>query len=329
MTDSLRRNWFLIALACVLIVGIGAPDAAKAATGWLDKRLAVAVVLFLMAVSLDSDRLWNAVRRPLPAVLAIAINFSAIPLAAWALSAGLGQLGLSPDLRLGLLIAASVPCTLASASVWTRKAKGDDAVTLVVTVTTNLACFVVTPLWLLATTGAVVELHAGELMQRLALVVLVPTVAGQWARTLPAVAVWATRQKANIGGIGQGIILLVILVGASDVGMRLHHSSHAFGWGWFFVTAATCMGLHLGALGLGLSTARAIGFATAEQSAVAFASSQKTLPIGILLAVDYFGADYPLAIFPMIIYHVGQLVLDTAIAQRLAKRHDQATATHA
>ena len=57
------------------------------------------------------------------------------------------------DLAVGLLVAAAAPCTLASAAVWTRRAGGNDAVALMVTIGTNLTCFVVTPLWLLVTTG--------------------------------------------------------------------------------------------------------------------------------------------------------------------------------
>jgi sodium/bile acid cotransporter 7 len=50
-----------------------------------------------------------------------------------------------------------------------------------------------------------------------------------------------------------------------------------------------------------------------DQAAVAFAGSQKTLMIGLAIAVEFGG----LAVLPMMAYHVGQLLVDTLLADRL------------
>ena len=64
------------------------------------------------------------------------------------------RLQLAPDFSFGLMIAASAPSTMAAASVWTRRAKGNDAVSLLVTILTNGFCFLVTPAWLVLATAA-------------------------------------------------------------------------------------------------------------------------------------------------------------------------------
>ena len=93
-----------------------------------------------------------------------------------------------------MIVAASVPCTQASAAVWTRRAGGNDTVAVLTTMATSLACFVVTPAWLellAGRTGGAGQ-DFGQLVVRLALVVALPIIAGQLLR--------AMRDRASLGG---------------------------------------------------------------------------------------------------------------------------------
>jgi solute carrier family 10 (sodium/bile acid cotransporter), member 7 len=63
---------------------------------------------------------------------------------------------------------------------------------------------------------------------------------------------------------------------------------------------------------LGATLARRFGFDRNDTIAVGFSGSQKTLTVGIYLAL----AVSPLAILPMVAYHAAQLVIDTLIADR-------------
>jgi len=81
-------------------------------------------------------------------------------------------------------------------------------------------------------------------------------------------------------------------------------------------------------MAVGMQGARRMGFSWADRAAIAFASSQKTLPIGVLVATDPTmfgnpnllgpGEGIPFAVFPMLMYHASQLFIDTAVADRLA-----------
>ena len=51
----------------------------------------------------------------------------------------------------------------------------------------------------------------------------------------------------------------------------------------------------------------------ADQIGVAFAGSQKTLMVGLAIAIEFGG----LAVLPMVAYHVEQLLIDTVLADRL------------
>jgi sodium/bile acid cotransporter 7 len=91
------------------------------------------------------------------------------------------------------------------------------------------------------------------------------------------------------------------------------------------LTAAACLGVHGTGLVLGLVGGHCIGLERRDRIAVGFAASQKTLPVGLVLWSGYYQADYPLAVLPLVVYHAGQLLVDTLIADRLASRPDTHT----
>jgi len=309
-TAYIIRYWFLIGLAAVLLIGFSL----WRQLGWLAdlillRNLVVASVLFLMAWPLEFSTMWQAIRRPWAAALAFGVNFGLLPLIAWA-SLPL----LRDDLAVGLMIAVSAPCTLASAAVWTRQAGGNDAVALLVTITTNLSCFLLTPFWLLVTIGrSDIDLPAGQMVAKLAVLVVVPIVAAQLSRLYRPVAAWATRRKRPLSILAQGGILTIVFVGAIQASEKLAASESgqivlAADLAWMIALVSA---IHLAALGAGLLLARATGLRRPNQIAVAFAGSQKTLMVGLFVATS-LGAT----ILPMVAYHVCQLVIDTLVADR-------------
>lgn len=285
---------------------------------WLHPKGITSAVVFLMAFSLDSGRLGAAFRSPGPALLGFCMNYGLVPLLAWALM----PLQLTADFRYGLMIAASVPCTLAAASVMTRQAKGNDAVSLLVTLSSNMLCFLLTPLWLYVTTAASVKLDPRVLMQELLLFVLIPTTVGQLLRQPLRIRAFVDRHKAAFSIAAQVLIELTVLTAALRAGKTLHESSQAITTESVLVVWISCMAVHLTGLACGLYAARGLGFSPAECAPVAFAGSQKTLPIGLYIASDptLFGEAYPFALFPMLLFHASQLFLDTIVAGKLARQ---------
>ena len=89
---------------------------------------------------------------------------------------------LPPELAIGVIVATAVPCTLATAAVWTRRAGGNDAVAFLVTMITNLGCFVVVPGWLWLLSGVHAEVDYRAIVVGLILLVVVPIVLAQLLR---------------------------------------------------------------------------------------------------------------------------------------------------
>jgi sodium/bile acid cotransporter 7 len=174
-----------------------------------------------------------------------------------------------------------------------------------------------------------VSLDAGDMVARLMWSVLVPTLLGQAARLVPALATLATRHKTPIGVVAQCCILTLVFSAACKAGMQFNGvGMQTATLGGVLLVWASCIALHLTAMTIGVFGARRFGFDRADLIAVAFAGSQKTLPIGLLLATDAArdgnpdllgpGLGVPFAVFPMLMFHASQLFIDTAVADRMA-----------
>lgn len=328
MLRHLQKRWFLIALAVLISGGmtVGARLTAEQ-LAWIKGHVGertgalVPLVLFLMSVTLDNRQLRASLAKPGPVLWATVVTFGVMPLVAWPLS----RVQLTPDFAVGLMIAASVPCTMAAASVWTRKAGGNDAVSLLVTIVTNGLCFLVTPFWLklaLPSSGAAgvdVSLDVWQMMRDLLLAGLLPIVAGQLLRLVTPCAQFADRHKTGLGVLAQACILAIVFWTSLKAGPQLSGGGKASGgiaaalWVWL-----CCIALHTAGMHFALRVGRVFGFARPDLIGVAFAASQKTLPIGVLIAMSFSDRGLPFAVFPMLMYHASQLFIDTVVADRMA-----------
>jgi sodium/bile acid cotransporter 7 len=309
MFAIVRQLGFLLALIVVLLAGIGWPHSADHVTRWLSADVLVAAVTFVMALPLETGKLWRSIRRPGPAWLASAINSGVAPLLGF-VAGGF----LPTELGAGVILAAAVPCTLATAAVWTRRAGGNDAVAFLVTMITNLACFIVVPAWLWLLLDLQVEIDYRRIVIGLFQLLVVPIVAAQILRQWLPLGRQATLHKRALSRIAQLGVLLMVLVGAVRCGEQLQATADrsVLSAGNLAAMILSVIAIHLALVQIGISSARWVGFDREDAIAVAFSGSQKTLMVGSYLAL----AVSPLAIFPMVAYHAAQLIIDTLIADR-------------
>ncbi|MCH7989248.1 MAG: bile acid:sodium symporter [Planctomycetes bacterium] len=339
MLKFFQKRWFLVSLLVLITAGLTTgtllPEeqvntfSSLIKPGWI-----TSVVLFLMSFSLDSRQLKSSFRSPGPVLWASFVNFGVIPIMAWLLM----SLQSTRDFAFGLMIAGSVPCTMAAASIWTRKAGGNDAVSLLVTVLTNGLCFLLTPFWLnwATTTTQTINLDVVEMFERLLWAALVPMLAGQAVRRFPRPAQFATKHKTSISVLAQSCMLTLVFSAGLKAGGRLMANGPSPGIDAVLLVWGSCIAVHLAAMGIGSLGARLFGFQWKDLVAVSFASSQKTLPIGVLIATsetmfgdpDFLGPGMgvPFVVFPMLMYHASQLFLDTVIADRLAEKGESVEA---
>jgi sodium/bile acid cotransporter 7 len=315
MRDFLARRWFLLGLVGGVALALVRPDWLRPWFEPLDPLYLVPAALFLTAWGLERRNILDAVRRPWPALWATAISYGLVPALAWAAGHALPD----EDFRIGLLIMASVPCTLASAVIWTRRAGGSEATALLVVLLTTCTSWLLTTAWLTGTTGVETHVDAPGLMRLLLLALLAPVAVGQLVRAAPPLAAFAARRRRLLGVVAQLLVLAVILKASVGVGKQLAGSETRPAVGLVVLTIMLCLGVHLAAWAVGFWSSGWLRFGRPAQIAVGFACSQKTLPVA-LVVYSYFAREHPLAVFPLVVYHFGQLFVDTLIADRLAQR---------
>jgi sodium/bile acid cotransporter 7 len=310
----LAKRWFLLSLVVVFTLGL---IIHKECATWADykpfQNAVVFTVLFLMAVSLSLKSLSSGIRRPQGTLLAVAMNYGVLPLILWAVTCLIGDTEFE-GLRGGLLVVAVTPCTLVSASVWTRRAGGNDSIAIMVTLITNLLCFVIAPLWLLLFFGTNVGLKTSfsVVMLKLGLLVVLPMVLAQLTRTHRRWANWATEKKSKLGIAAQCGILTMVFLGAIKVGPEMVGAQAAHGTKLIGIALAVVLFVHIVVFWLGIAIGGWIKLSREDALAVGFAGSQKTLMIGLLICLDL-----GVLVIPIVLYHVSQLIVDTLFADYL------------
>lgn len=322
MLQFFHKRWFLTSLFILIPMGLGLgalwPEQdPQSVIGRLApwSKLLTPFVLLLMSITLDSGRMWSAIKEPGAVLYATFVNMAVLPL----LTLPFLRLQMHPDYVAGLMVASSVPCTMAAASVWTRKAEGNDAVSMLVTILTNGLCFLVTPLWLQFGIGAKVDIDMWQMVIKLIQSALVPILIGQAARWIGPLKRVADKLKTPLGATAQICILLIVFSAALLQGPQLRATPMGGSLLWAtLIAAASVTVLHVLALIIAFWGSIGLNCTKVDVVAITFAGSQKTLPIGIYIATELL-TDVPFAVYPMLMFHAMQLFVDTLLLERLKR----------
>jgi sodium/bile acid cotransporter 7 len=271
--------------------------------------------MFCMAWPIEFGQMQRTVTRPLAPILAFCLNMIGIPLLTWPWVAWTGM-----ELGSGMVVAAAAPSTLATAAVLTRRAGGEDSIPLLVTIMTNGSCFLVMPFWIYWQSGRTVEKELLiSTVNSLLCFVVVPILAGQLLRLKPSTAAWATNRKAMLGGVALVCILIMVMIGSISMGLRMREQEQPIGWWPFWLVGCLMGGIHLVIFWGAILIGRGLGLTRPAWIAVGFAASQKTLMVGLSVAISL-----GVSIVPIILYHSIQLVVDTLFADYFRNsRQDQ------
>ncbi|QDT02481.1 Sodium Bile acid symporter family protein [Rubripirellula lacrimiformis] len=310
MRKIAKNHWFLLSIAACYTAGYLGADVLKPVTdlSWLRDSI-VFIVMWAMGVTLRAETVRASISKPAPGLLAIMINLLLIPLLT------LPTMWFLPEhLFGGLFVGALVPCTLASASVWTRRAGGDDSIAMLTTVATNLSCVAVVPVGVMLVLSRQADVSAVDQIAKLSLLVVAPLIVGQAMRWY-GWGGWADRRKPRLSLVGQFGILAMVVFGAVASRQSLGDGSTT-GWPAMMILLVAASAIHSAALAIGVASSRWLGMQPETQIAVGISGSQKTLMVGLQIAIDC-----GVSVIPMLVYHLSQLVIDTVIADRWKASH--------
>ena len=232
--------------------------------------VALGTVMLAMGLTLTFDDYRKLAAAPRAMVAGVALQFAVMPLAGFAIAKGLA---LEPGLAVGLILVACCPGGTAS-NIVAFLARGNVALSVVMTMASTLAAVVLTPLltgWL---AGAYVEIDRWNLLANMVSIVLLPVVLGTLLNTLfPRAA-----EKVNAVLPLVAIVLVIWIVGGIVGGAKAQIAQHAG-----VLLLATFL-LHACGFGLGYGLARLLGLGEVEARTISIEVGMQNSGLGSGLA---------------------------------------------
>ncbi|HKS48728.1 MAG TPA: bile acid:sodium symporter family protein [Amycolatopsis sp.] len=314
---KLRIDPFILALlatvgiACLLPArGQGAEIASTVSS------IGVGVLFFLYGARLSTSEALAGLRHWRLHLTILAATFVLFPLLGLATRL-LVPAVLTPTLAAGVIFVCTLPSTVQSSIAFTSIARGNVAAAICAASFSSLVGIVVTPLLvglLLNTTGAGFSLHS---LTSIALQLLAPFVAGQFARRW--IGGWIAAHKKIVGRADRTTILIVVYTAFSEgVVAGIWHEISLLALGGLLVVNVALFFAVLGVLKLATSR---LGFSRADQIAIVFCGSKKSLASGLPMATVLFPAGaVGLIVLPLMLFHQAQLMICAVLARRWAVR---------
>lgn len=311
----LVRQWFLGLLLVVCILGFALPGPGV----WLKARapyavkVAVMAALFLSSYGLPLGEIAKSLFHWRALALIMLASYVLMPLYAWLAARIFFATG--DDLAIGMLVMTAMPCTLASALIWTRLAGGSDALALAGTIITNILNFIIAPGIFKLALGASMTIPLPAVTKDLFITLLLPIAAGQLARLLAAGL--AERLRLLISVINRLIVLATVWLSVSKAAQE----SSGLLLGRVLLVSLLVLAVHAATLASGWLLS--LRLPRAERIACAIAGSQKTLIVAIY-ALDNFMPGAGMAIVPVVLFHALQLVFDSMLVEIWARKRENA-----
>lgn len=307
---------FILALIAVVLAASVLPchGTSARAFGALG-QFAIAALFFLQGARLSRAAIVSGMTHWRLHAFVAATTFVLFPLL------GLGLLaawpGLLPHaLRMGVLFCCALPSTVQSSIALTSMARGNVAASICSASMSNIAGIVLAPLLF----GAMSHLHGGGInvaaIGQVVTQLLLPFLAGHLSR--PWLGAWAERNRRVLAITDRSSILLIVYTAFSAAVVRGI---------WQSIPPAALMVLGLviavllmSVLAAMLAGSRLLGFDRADEAAMVFCGSQKSLVSGVPIANALFsaGAIGPI-LLPIMLYHSMQLLVCTWIARYYAR----------
>jgi solute carrier family 10 (sodium/bile acid cotransporter), member 7 len=297
-----------VALASVLPAAGVAAAALHVAT-----VAAIALLFFLHGARLSREAILSGALHWRLHLLVLSSTFVLFPLLGLALHRALSSV-LPDSLLVGLLFLCLLPSTVQSSIAFTSIARGNVAAAVCSASLSNLVGIFLTP----ALVALMMNLKGGVSVSAIGAIVLqllAPFLLGHFLR--PWVGAFVTRHRALVGFVDRGSILLVVYLAFSEA--VLNGIWKIVGVGDLIKLSVACAVLLAIVLTATVLAARRLGFSRADEIAIVFCGSKKSLASGVPMAGVLFPlAQVGVAVLPLMLFHQIQLLACAALARRYA-----------
>ena len=296
---------------------------AAAAVGWLADA-AIVLLFFMHGAKLSPQEALVGARHWRLHVMVFLSTFALFPLL------GISARVLAPNflpgpLWAGVILLTALPSTVQSSIVFTSVAGGNVPAAMCSATASSLLGVFLTPLiagFLLASHG--LDISARSVLG-IVLQLLVPFVAGQLLR--PWIGAYLTRHPRALKSVDYGSVLILVYTAFSHgVVDGIWHQIDA---GDLFKVALVDIAMLAAVMAILTFGSRQLGFSRADEIAIVFCGSKKSLVNGVPIASLLFAGHVGLVVIPLMLFHQMQLMVCASLAQHYAARPVTATERHA
>jgi sodium/bile acid cotransporter 7 len=319
----LKLDWYLILIITMGVAATLAPARGEVAValGWVSK-IAIGLVFFLHGARLPREAVVRGLIHWRLHLLILAVTFGLFPLLC--IGATLLPAWITPpELAAGIVLLGCLPSTIQSSIAFVGVARGNVPAAVASASASNMLGVFLTPLLASLLMHAKGSISQGSFWS-IILQLLVPFVAGQLLR--PWIGHFVAAHNRTLSKFDRGTILLIVYVAFS--GAVVGGVWSRLGVFDLLRLLVLCGVLLAIVLTVTREAARRLGFDKADEIAIVFCGSKKSLASGAPIAAALLTpAAAGVAMIPLMIFHQIQLMACAAIAQRYAKRADLDAAT--
>jgi sodium/bile acid cotransporter 7 len=316
LLGKLKIDGYILALFGMVVLASILPVRGEAAAITdVVVKVAIALLFFLHGAKLSREAVVAGMTHWRLHLLILAFTFVLFP----ALGLLISKSGLlSPTLSAGMLFLCCLPSTVQSSIAFTSIGRGNVAAAVCAASASNLLGIFLTPVLV----GFLMHAHgetggAWASIKPIVIQLLLPFVVGQIVR--PWVGPWIDRHKALVGRVDRGSILLVVYsaFSAAVIG-GIWHKVSIPELGVLLIACAILLAV---VMAITIFGSRALGFSKADEVAIVFCGSKKSLASGVPMAGILFpGATAGILVLPLMLFHQIQLMACSVLAQRYGAR---------
>src|ERR1700729_3405499 len=312
----LRIDKFLAAILLTVAFAAVMPacgDAAWAVGGLADA--AIVLLFFMHGAKLSPQEALVGARHWRLHVTVFLSTFALFPLlgiAARFLAPGF----LPGPLWAGVILLTALPSTVQASVVFTSVAGGNVPAAMCSATASSLLGVFLTPLiagFLLASHG--LDISARSVLG-IVLQLLLPFVAGQLSR--PWIGGYLSRHPLALKSVDYGSVLILVYAAFSH-GV-VDGIWHQIGAGDLFKVALVDIALLAAVMAILTFGSRQLGFSRADEIAIVFCGSKKSLVNGVPIATLLFAGHVGLVVIPLMVFHQIQLMVCASLARHYAAR---------
>jgi solute carrier family 10 (sodium/bile acid cotransporter), member 7 len=311
-----RIDRFLAAILLTVAFAAVMPARGEAAVGvgWLADA-AIVLLFFMHGAKLSPEEALVGARHWRLHVMVFLSTFALFPLL------GISARFLVPSflpgpLWAGVILLTALPSTVQASIVFTSVAGGNVPAAMCSATASSLLGVFLTPLiagFLLASHGLEISVHS---VLAIVMQLLVPFIAGQLLR--PWIGGYLTRHPRALKSVDYGSILILVYAAFSHgVVDGIWHQIDA---GDLFKVALVDIALLATVMTILTFGSRQLGFSRADEIAIVFCGSKKSLVNGVPIASLLFAGHVGLVVIPLMVFHQIQLMVCASLARHYAAR---------